>query len=91
MIIFPAIDIIGGQCVRLVKGDYATASKVAEDPLETAKKFEAAGAPAISVVTEKENFGGSIGLLTSPRIITLFCPLLERFGTGTNVDIHYKL
>ncbi|MBP0986771.1 MAG: 1-(5-phosphoribosyl)-5-((5-phosphoribosylamino)methylideneamino)imidazole-4-carboxamide isomerase, partial [Oscillospiraceae bacterium] len=29
MIIFPAIDIIGGQCVRLVKGDYATASKVA--------------------------------------------------------------
>ncbi len=50
MIIFPAIDIIGGQCVRLVKGDYATASKVAEDPLETAKKFEAAGAEWIHMV-----------------------------------------
>ena len=50
MIIFPAIDIIGGQCVRLVKGDYATASKVAEDPLETAKKFEAAGAKWIHMV-----------------------------------------
>lgn len=50
MIIFPAIDIIDGQCVRLVKGDYATASKVAENPLETAKKFEAAGAEWIHMV-----------------------------------------
>lgn len=50
MIIFPAIDIIGGQCVRLVKGDYATAAKVAENPLETAKKFEAAGAEWIHMV-----------------------------------------
>ncbi len=50
MIIFPAIDIIGGQCVRLVRGDYATASKVAEDPLETAKQFEKAGAEWIHMV-----------------------------------------
>jgi phosphoribosylformimino-5-aminoimidazole carboxamide ribotide isomerase len=50
MIIFPAIDIIDGQCVRLVKGDYATASKVAEDPLETARKFESAGAEWIHMV-----------------------------------------
>ena len=50
MIIFPAIDIIGGQCVRLVQGDYATAAKVAEDPLETARKFEAAGAEWIHMV-----------------------------------------
>lgn len=50
MIIFPAIDIIGGQCVRLVKGDYATASKVAEDPLATAQQFEAAGAEWIHMV-----------------------------------------
>ena len=50
MIIFPAIDIIDGQCVRLVRGDYATASKVAEDPLETAKSFEAAGAEWIHMV-----------------------------------------
>jgi len=50
MIIFPAIDIIGGQCVRLVQGDYATAAKVAENPLETAKQFEAAGAEWIHMV-----------------------------------------
>ena len=32
MIILPAIDIKGGECVRLVKGDYSTAQKVIESP-----------------------------------------------------------
>ena len=50
MILFPAIDIKDGCCVRLVKGDYATAHKVANDPLETAKAFEAAGAEWIHMV-----------------------------------------
>ena len=50
MKIFPAIDIKDGQCVRLVKGDYATAHKVAEDPLTTARSFEAAGAEWIHMV-----------------------------------------
>lgn len=50
MKIFPAIDIKDGNCVRLVKGDYATAHKVAEDPLETARSFEAAGAEWIHMV-----------------------------------------
>ena len=50
MIIFPAIDLKDGTCVRLFKGDYATAHKVAEDPLQTAKSFEAAGAEWIHMV-----------------------------------------
>lgn len=50
MIIFPAIDIQEGQCVRLVKGDFATAHKVAEDPLETAAAFKQAGAEWIHMV-----------------------------------------
>ena len=50
MILFPAIDIKDGNCVRLVKGDYATAHKVANDPLETARAFEAAGAEWIHMV-----------------------------------------
>lgn len=50
MIIFPAIDIKDGNCVRLVKGEYSTAHKVAEDPLETARSFEAAGAEWIHMV-----------------------------------------
>ena len=50
MIIFPAIDIKDGNCVRLVKGDFGTAHKVAEDHLETAKSFERAGAEWIHMV-----------------------------------------
>ena len=50
MIILPAIDIKDGACVRLYKGDFSTAHKVAEDPLETARSFEAAGAAWIHMV-----------------------------------------
>lgn len=50
MVILPAIDIINGQCVRLNKGDYATAEKVADSYLETALSFEKAGAEWIHMV-----------------------------------------
>lgn len=50
MLIFPAIDLKDGTCVRLYKGDYATAHKVAEDPLETAKSFAESGAEWIHMV-----------------------------------------
>lgn len=43
MIILPAIDIKDGNCVRLVKGDYGTAHKVAESYMDTARSFEQAG------------------------------------------------
>ena len=44
MIILPAIDLKDGMCVRLFQGDYTTAEQVAEDPVETARWFEACGA-----------------------------------------------
>ena len=50
MIIFPAIDILSGQCVRLKKGEYSSASKVAESPFETAARFKATGAKWIHTV-----------------------------------------
>ena len=50
MIILPAIDIKDGQCVRLTKGDFATAERVAEDALETALAFQRAGAEWIHMV-----------------------------------------
>ncbi len=50
MRILPAIDLHDQMCVRLVKGDYATAHKVAEDAVDTAKSFLAAGAELIHMV-----------------------------------------
>lgn len=50
MIILPAIDIKDGNCVRLLKGDFATVHKVAESYMDTARSFEAAGASWIHMV-----------------------------------------
>ena len=50
MIILPAIDIKDGQCVRLVKGDFATTHKVAEDPMATAESFKKSGAVWLHMV-----------------------------------------
>ncbi len=50
MIILPAIDILAGECVRLFKGEYGTARKVANDPVQTIKDFEASGAQFIHLV-----------------------------------------
>ena len=50
MLICPAIDIHNQTCVRLYKGDFATAQKVAEDPLETANSFREAGAQWLHMV-----------------------------------------
>ena len=38
--IIPATDIIGGQCVRLTQGDYASRKTYYRDPLEAAFRFE---------------------------------------------------
>lgn len=50
MIIYPAIDLKDGTCVRLLKGDFATVHQVAENPVETALAFHAAGAEWIHMV-----------------------------------------
>jgi phosphoribosylformimino-5-aminoimidazole carboxamide ribotide isomerase len=40
MRIIPAIDIIGGKCVRLTQGNYTTSKIYNKDPVEVAKEFE---------------------------------------------------
>jgi phosphoribosylformimino-5-aminoimidazole carboxamide ribotide isomerase len=40
MKIIPAIDIIGGKCVRLTQGDYGKMKVYRENPVEVAKEFE---------------------------------------------------
>ena len=48
--IIPAIDIIGGKCVRLTKGDYTSTKVYNENPLEVAKAFEAHGIKRLHLV-----------------------------------------
>ncbi len=50
MNIFPAIDLYEGKAVRLYKGDYRQMTVYDHQPLNTAKKFEAAGACYLHMV-----------------------------------------
>lgn len=50
MIILPAIDLIGGKCVRLQKGDYNKVTIYNDDPLAQAMSFKEAGAEWIHIV-----------------------------------------
>lgn len=50
MIIFPAIDIKGGQCVRLYQGDYDKVTTYAADPVQVAQRWQAAGASWLHIV-----------------------------------------
>ena len=50
MIIFPAIDMKNGKCVRLVQGDFAKENVYFDDPVAVAKKWQAAGAEFIHMV-----------------------------------------
>ena len=50
MIIFPAIDLVGGEAVRLYKGDFAQKTVYSHDPLSVAKDFVEAGATHIHLV-----------------------------------------
>ncbi len=50
MQIIPAIDIIDGKAVRLVKGDYHKKKVYSENPLEVAQRFENAGLERLHMV-----------------------------------------
>lgn len=49
MLILPAIDLQGGQCVRLLRGDFDTATHYG-DPFEQVRAFESAGARWLHIV-----------------------------------------
>ena len=48
--LYPAIDLRGGNVVRLTKGDYALETVYGDDPVAVAQSFVAAGAPWVHVV-----------------------------------------
>jgi phosphoribosylformimino-5-aminoimidazole carboxamide ribotide isomerase len=50
VVVIPAIDLLGGRCVRLVKGDYQQPKVYSDDPLEVAIEFAQAGAGRLHVV-----------------------------------------
>jgi len=50
MKVYPAIDLVGGRCVRLEQGRFESAKVYGDDPLAMADRFAAAGATVLHVV-----------------------------------------
>ena len=48
--IIPAIDLIGGQCVRLTQGDYDRRTTYYKDPLDAARRYEDCGIRRLHLV-----------------------------------------
>lgn len=58
MILYPAIDLKDGQCVRLFKGEMEKATVFSDDPAAQAAQFEAAGCEWIHLVDLNGAFAG---------------------------------
>ena len=58
MIFFPAIDLKGGQCVRLRRGDMADATVFNDDPAAQALAFARAGCEWLHLVDLDGAFAG---------------------------------
>lgn len=79
MIVFPAIDLIDGKCVRLTEGKFDTLKEYSADPLDIAKKYEDAGLSHLHLV----DLDGARNKKVSQYKI------LEAISTKTNLNIDF--
>jgi len=79
MILYPAIDIMEGQAVRLVEGRFEDSTTYHDDPLEAARSWVSAGARYLHVVDLDGARSGE------PRSIEH----LRRIASGTGVPVQY--
>lgn len=84
--LIPAIDIIGGECVRLTKGDYDRKTVYANSPVEMAKRFEKAGFKRLHVVDLDGAKSKHIVNVDTLKAITTETSLVVDFGGGIKTD-----
>lgn len=84
--LIPAIDIIGGECVRLTKGDYDCKTVYANSPVEMAKRFEKAGFKRLHVVDLDGAKSKHIVNVDTLKTITTETSLVVDFGGGIKTD-----
>jgi len=87
--IVPAIDIIGGKCVRLTKGDYSR-KKEYGDPFELARQFEDHGIQRLHLVDLDGAKAGKVVNLDILRSIAENTALIIDFGGGIKSDEDIK-
>lgn len=87
MKIFPAIDVVRAQAVRLYKGDYDRMTVYAPDPAEVACRFAACGARQAHIVDlEGARDGGTPNLASVERAIRMSGLFVEVGGGVRDMD-----
>ena len=83
MKLFPAIDLIDGKAVRLVRGDYAQMTVYSNDPAKVAKGFAACGAKHLHVVDLEGARDGNTPNLETVRSIIQESGMFVEIGGGS--------
>ena len=93
MILFPAIDLKDGKCVRLYKGEMDQATVFSDNPASQAKTFEDEGAEWIHIVDLNGAFAGKSinGQFVEDILSTVKIPLQLGGGIRTIEDIDFWL
>lgn len=86
MKIFPAIDIIGGEVVRLTKGDYGQVKKYTLSVEEAAKSFYADGARCVHIVDLDGAKSGVADNAEAVKKILSAAPLFAEVGGGIRTE-----
>ena len=82
MIIFPAIDIRGGKCVRLLKGDFNQETVFSDSPADMARKWQAQGAEYLHLVDLDGALAGSSQNLAAIKEILQVVDIPTELGGG---------
>lgn len=84
--ILPAIDIIGGHCVRLTRGDYASAKVYDGSPVEAARRYADCGVRRIHLVDLDGAKAGTPCNLATLEAIASAVPCELEWGGGIASD-----
>jgi phosphoribosylformimino-5-aminoimidazole carboxamide ribotide isomerase len=82
MILYPAIDLKDGQCVRLYKGDMAKSTVFSDDPAAQARAFQDAGCEWLHLVDLNGAFAGAPVNGDAVRAILKRCDVPAQLGGG---------
>ena len=88
--IIPAIDVIGGRCVRLAQGDFARKTVYDANPINAAKRFRDAGLKRLHMVDlDGARTGGPKNLSTLESVSVIADDIVIDYGGGvrTNEDV----
>lgn len=82
MIIYPAIDLLDGKCVRLQKGDFKKSTTYYEDPLDAARFWKKSGSDYLHIVDLNGSKDGFFYHLDLVKSIIEETGLSIQFGGG---------